>query len=56
MDVLLQEANVTDAVSKTVKSAFAFIHVSSRTNQIDESIEVNSELTLSQVSQKLSQS
>ena len=49
--MLLQEANVTDAVFNAVKGALTVSHTSPRNNQLDETGEVNRELTLSQVSQ-----
>ena len=51
----LREANVIDAVFNTVKGALTLIHTSPRTNQFDESGVVNSELTVSQVSQEPAQ-
>ena len=49
-DVLLREANVTDAVFNALKDALTVSHTSPKTNQLDESGVVNSELNVSQVS------
>ena len=54
--VLLREANVADAEFNAVKGALIVSHTSPRSNQLDESRIVNSELTVSQVSQEPAQS
>ena len=55
-DVLLREANVTDAVSNTVKGTFTVIHTSPRTNQLNSSGVLNRELIVCQVSEEPAQS
>ena len=54
--MFLREANVTDAVFNAVKGMLTVSHTSPRTNQLDESGIVNSELTVSQLSQEPAQS
>ena len=54
--MLLREANVTDGVSNTVKGVLTVLHTSPRSNQLDESGVVNSEMTVSQVLQEPAQS
>ena len=54
-DARLRESNITDDMSNTVKGALTASHPTPSNNQIDESGVVNSELTLSQVSQEPAQ-
>ena len=51
----MREAKVTDSVFYAVKGALTLSHTSPSTNKIDESGIVNSELTVSQVSQEPAQ-
>ena len=55
-DMLLRNANATDAAFNAVKGALTVSHTSPRTNQLDRSGIVNIELTVSQVSQEPAQS
>ena len=55
-DMLLREANITDAVFDAVKGVLTVRDTSPRTNQLDESGVVNSEMTVSQESQEPAQS
>ena len=54
--MLLRDANVTDDRFNAFKGALTASHTSPSTNQLDESGIVNSELTVSQVSQEPTQS